>query len=117
MGTLGRLEEIGDVPSGMSQEEGLGEQFSVEELEERFDIEERASRGGGVTERVERVAARLPQATWLLLAGGSILGAIVLKVMRRHAVANFVGEWAPTFLLIGLYNKLVRLERPSAMVY
>jgi hypothetical protein len=29
----------------------------------------------------------------------------------RSALANFVGQWAPTLLIIGLYNKVVKLER------
>jgi len=24
--------------------------------------------------------------------------------------ANFIGHWAPTFLLLGLYNKMVKLH-------
>jgi hypothetical protein len=24
--------------------------------------------------------------------------------------ANFVGQWAPTFLILGLYNKMVKLH-------
>ena len=29
--------------------------------------------------------------------------------MGRDQTANVVGEWAPTFLMIGGYNKLVKL--------
>jgi hypothetical protein len=28
----------------------------------------------------------------------------------QRNVANFVGQWVPTILIIGLYNKLVKLE-------
>jgi hypothetical protein len=24
-------------------------------------------------------------------------------------MANFVGQWAPTFLILGLYNKIVKI--------
>jgi hypothetical protein len=30
--------------------------------------------------------------------------------MGEDKTANFVGQWAPTFLILGLYNKLVKLE-------
>jgi hypothetical protein len=30
--------------------------------------------------------------------------------MGQRNVANFVGQWAPTILIMGLYNKLVKLE-------
>jgi hypothetical protein len=33
-----------------------------------------------------------------------------LLLARQRNVANFVGQWVPTLLLIGLYNKLVKLE-------
>jgi hypothetical protein len=29
---------------------------------------------------------------------------------RKSHAALFVGQWAPTFLLLGIYNKLVKLH-------
>jgi len=29
--------------------------------------------------------------------------------MGRDRDAQFVGQWAPTFLILGLYNKVVKL--------
>jgi len=37
------------------------------------------------------------------------VGALALKLLGRHATANFVGEWAPTILMLGLYNKIVKV--------
>ena len=31
-----------------------------------------------------------------------------LKLMGNRNVSLFVGQWAPTFLIFGLYNKLVK---------
>lgn len=31
-----------------------------------------------------------------------------MQVMGHRQSAVFVGEWAPTFLILGLYNKLVK---------
>lgn len=64
---------------------------------------------GETTKKIEQVTAAIPSATWLVLGGGAIVGSLVLKVMGRHATANFVGQWAPTILLLGLYNKMVKL--------
>ena len=33
---------------------------------------------------------------------------------RKKAVANFIGLWVPNFLLLGIYNKLVKLEGSDA---
>jgi hypothetical protein len=32
------------------------------------------------------------------------------RVGGRAELANFVGQWAPTLLVIGVYNKLVKIE-------
>ncbi|HEY0190717.1 MAG TPA: hypothetical protein VGC42_06300 [Kofleriaceae bacterium] len=64
---------------------------------------------GTTTRKIEEVTAAIPSATWLLLGGGAIIGSVVLKAMGKHTTANFVGQWAPTVLMLGLYNKMVKL--------
>lgn len=64
---------------------------------------------GGLAKPIERWTARVPSDTFLWLAGGSIIGSMTLKLMGREHDALFVGQWAPTFLLLGLYNKLVKV--------
>jgi hypothetical protein len=34
---------------------------------------------------------------------------------ERKDWANFVGMWVPTFLILGLYNKMVKLEGSDRM--
>lgn len=58
---------------------------------------------------LERQTAKLPSDLFLWAAGASIAGSLTLKVMKRDTDALFVGQWAPTFLLLGTYNKLVKL--------
>jgi hypothetical protein len=65
---------------------------------------------GTVTSRMENLTSALPSSTWLVLAGGSLVGAIVLKAFRKNHTALFISGLAPTFLMIGLYNKLVKLH-------
>jgi len=31
-----------------------------------------------------------------------------MRMMGRQNDAIFVGQWAPTFLILGLYNKIVK---------
>jgi hypothetical protein len=64
---------------------------------------------GVVAKTIEQQTAKLPSDTFLWLAGGSIVGSLTLKMMGRDHDALFVGQWAPTFLILGLYNKLVKL--------
>jgi hypothetical protein len=58
---------------------------------------------------IERQTAKLPSDVFLYAAGGSIVASLTLKAIGRDKDALFVGQWAPTFLLLGLYNKLVKL--------
>ena len=64
---------------------------------------------GGLARPIEDYTAWLPSDTFLWLAGGSILGSLALKFSGRHHDALFVGQWAPTFLILGLYNKIVKV--------
>jgi hypothetical protein len=64
---------------------------------------------GTVARAIEQQTAKLPSDTFLWLAGGSIAGSLTLKLMGRDHEALFVGQWAPTFLILGLYNKLVKV--------
>jgi len=64
---------------------------------------------GPVARAIEEQTAKLPSDTFLWLAGGSIATSLTLKIMGRHHDALFVGQWAPTFLILGLYNKLVKV--------
>ena len=66
-------------------------------------------REGTTTKKLEKMTAELPSATWLLLGGGAMVGALALKVMGRDAAANFVGQWVPTLLMLGVYNKIVKV--------
>ncbi len=66
---------------------------------------------GKLTKQIENQTAKLPSMLFLNLALGSIALSASLALNRRtRPGANFVGLWAPTFLLLGIYNKLVKLE-------
>ena len=65
-------------------------------------------REGGLAKPIEEITATLPSDTFLWLAMGSIAGSLGLKVAGRDTDALFVGQWVPTFLIMGLYNKLVK---------
>ena len=64
---------------------------------------------GVVARTIEQQTAKLPSDTFLWLAGGSIAASLTFKMMGKEHEALFVGQWAPTFLILGLYNKLVKL--------
>ena len=57
---------------------------------------------------IEQQTAKLPSDLFLWAALGSIGASLTLKIMGRGENALFVGQWAPTFLVLGTYNKLVK---------
>jgi hypothetical protein len=36
--------------------------------------------------------------------------ALALAVAGKGKAATFVGQWAPTLLILGVYNKIVKIE-------
>ena len=63
---------------------------------------------GPVAKAIEKQTAKLPSDTFLWAALGSIGLSLVLEGAGHKEKANFVAHWAPTFLLLGVYNKLVK---------
>ena len=57
---------------------------------------------------IEDATTSVPSDTFMWLAGGSIAAALTLKLMGRDRDALFVGQWAPTFVALGIYNKVAR---------
>jgi hypothetical protein len=65
---------------------------------------------GRVARSIEQQTAKLPSDTFLWAALGSIGLSMALELSGKKEAANFVGHWAPTFLILGLYNKMVKLH-------
>lgn len=63
---------------------------------------------GALAKAIEEQTAKLPSDTFLWLALGSIVASATFKIAGKSHEALFVGQWAPTFLILGLYNKLVK---------
>ena len=55
-----------------------------------------------------RVTDNIPEEAWYWLALGSIGVSAALKLRGKDDWALFVGQWPPTFLLFGLYHRLLR---------
>lgn len=64
---------------------------------------------GPVASAIEDYTSRIPSDVFLWAALGSMAVSATLKIMRKDTEALFVGQWAPTFLLLGNYNKMVKL--------
>lgn len=65
---------------------------------------------GPVAKAIESQTAKLPSDLFLWAAVGSMAASLTLKFTKWDAESQFVGQWAAPFLILGLYNKLVKLE-------
>jgi uncharacterized membrane protein YeaQ/YmgE (transglycosylase-associated protein family) len=72
------------------------------------------SQEGQVTSYIEQHTSRLPSAIFLGAAGAAVAGALILKLNGKGENANFVGQWVGPFLLLGIYNKLVKQRGSEA---
>ena len=65
---------------------------------------------GPVATAIEQQTAKIPSDIFLWAALGSMAVSATLKCFKQQHTALFVGQWAAPFLLLGIYNKLVKLE-------
>lgn len=64
---------------------------------------------GPVAKTIERQTSKIPSDMFLWAAVGSIAASLSLELMGKKQAGNFIGQWAPTLLILGLYNKLVKV--------
>ena len=87
---------------GMGHSKGFGHGDRVEHTE------------GKIARTIEEQTAKLPSDVFLWAAGASIIGSLALQFSGRKHESLFVGQWAPTLLILGLYNKIVKVAGSDA---
>jgi len=60
------------------------------------------------TAAIEKSTARIPSSAYLVLALGAMAVSATLQAWNKKHESMFVGQWAAPFLLLGIYNKLVK---------
>lgn len=86
-------------------------------------------REGPVARAIEKQTSKLPSDLFLWAAGAALVGSMTFQVIGmtrkvnniggsffsgvraqpRAPLATFVGQWVPTLLLLGIYNKIVKV--------
>jgi hypothetical protein len=77
---------------------------------EGIGVRPREHEEGEITKLLEQYTSQFPSGFYLSLALGSMALSLYLRMRKREHDALFVGQWAPAFLLIGMYNKMVKLQ-------
>jgi hypothetical protein len=67
--------------------------------------------GSDVQEQYFRLTDQVPEEIWYWAALGSIITSAILFTSDKRDWSLFVGQWPPTFLLFGIFHKLLKPSR------
>ena len=67
-----------------------------------------------VTSAIESQTSKIPSSGYLAAAFGAIAASAILKVVGKDDWALFVGQWPAAFMLMGVYNKIVKQHGSDA---
>lgn len=65
---------------------------------------------GAMTKVIEEQTAKVPSTAFLVGALASMGVSLAFKLAGCKHTALFLGQWAAPFLLLGVYNKIVKTE-------
>lgn len=61
-----------------------------------------------VTKMIESQTEAIPSVAFLGFALGAMALSWFFLATGRRNIANFIGQWVPSVLIMGLYNKVVK---------
>ena len=67
-----------------------------------------------VTSAIEKYTSKAPSSAFLALAIAAIGGSVTCQLLRKEHASLFVGQWVAPFLLLGIYNKMVKQHGSDA---
>ena len=73
-------------------------------------MEQPDTKEGELTKTIEQYTAAIPSSTYLAVAVGAMAVSLVAQLTGRGKWGNFIAQWVPTWLLLGVYNKIVKTE-------
>jgi hypothetical protein len=86
-----------------------GETRPVPHAEFEYSVRPGEHEEGEFTKRIEHFTSQVPSGMYLSLAMGSAALSAALYLSGRRTAGIFVGLWSPTILMMGTYNKMVKL--------
>ena len=79
-----------------------------------YRVDKGEAREDQVTAAIEKITSQVPSSAYLGCALASMGVSLGLHFSGRKHEALFVGQWAAPFLLLGIYNKLVKQHGSDA---
>jgi hypothetical protein len=65
---------------------------------------------GPVAKAIEEQTGKVPSDIFLWTALSAMSVSFLLQVLGKRHTSLFIGQWPAAFLILGLYNKLVKLQ-------
>lgn len=75
-----------------------------------LEKEHKEKKEGQVAKEIEKYTAELPSDMYLWTAVGAMGVSLTFKLINKNDLALFIGQWAAPFLLMGVYNKIVKTQ-------
>ena len=75
-----------------------------------MELQNESHNEGKVARVIEEQTSKLPSDTFLWASLASMGISLTLKCLGHRHNALFVGQWAAPFLLLGIYNKIVKTQ-------
>ncbi len=69
---------------------------------------------GPTTAYIEKHTSKVESGIFLAAAGASIIASLGFKIARKDTYALFVGQWVAPFMLLGMYNKMIKQHGSDA---
>ncbi|HEX6939562.1 MAG TPA: hypothetical protein VF158_09125 [Longimicrobiales bacterium] len=66
----------------------------------------------GFTRLIEQQTAKIPSDVFLFLALGVMGASLALEISGNEKLGRSIGMWATPMLIMGVYNKLVKIVGP-----
>jgi len=82
----------------------------VDELKTKAATYNPEKKEGKVARTIEEQTAKLPSDAFLWTAVGCMTASLTLKLLKQDHLSLFIGQWVPSFLLFGIYNKIVKVQ-------
>jgi len=85
-------------------------EIEMDNYEGALETETSQPREDKLTKSLKEYTASMPSSTYLGVAAGAMTLSLVCELTGRNKWANFIAQWVPVCLIVGVYNKLVKLE-------
>lgn len=64
---------------------------------------------------IEKLTLQNPSSVYLAAALASMAVSVAFKAQKKTDMALFIGQWAAPFLILGMYNKVVKQHGSDAV--